>query len=115
MFGLYSAIGVVVSAVFLFLFLPAALQMFPLVEEAASAGNSASTLIDPAFLKGWHRVGGWIIDHNKLVTAVLPGRDGVYRLRHDADENVGAVDAALLAEGQGRRPTTTGSRRTWAS
>jgi uncharacterized protein len=69
MFGLYSAVGVVVSAVFLFLFLPATLQIFPLVEEAHGAADSTSSLIDPAFFKGWNRVGEWIIDHNKLVTA----------------------------------------------
>jgi len=70
MFGLYSAIGVVISAVFLFLFLPATLQLFPLREEAKGADDSASPLVDPAFYSGWHRVGGWIVDHNKLVTAV---------------------------------------------
>ncbi len=70
LFGLYSAIGVVVSAVFLFLFLPACFQMFPLAEEAAGDPESQRSLIDPAFFKGWHRAGEWIIGHNKLVTVI---------------------------------------------
>ena len=68
LFGLYSAIGVVVSLFFLFLYMPAALQRWPLVEEAKSIAHAPA--IDPAFFTGWHRVGEWVIGHNLLMTGV---------------------------------------------
>jgi predicted RND superfamily exporter protein len=67
LFGFYSAIGVIVSLLFLFFFMPAAFQRWPLKEPAATA---ESQIIDPAFFSGWGRVGEWIIRRNGLVTAV---------------------------------------------
>ena len=67
LFGLYSAIGVIVSLLFLFFFMPAAFQRWPLAEPAVAA---ESKVIDPAFFSGWGKVGEWIIRRHGLVTAV---------------------------------------------
>ena len=67
LFGIYSAIGVIVSLFFLFFFMPAPFQYWPLTEEAE--GKATEPTIDPAFFSGWGNIGQWIIRHNGLVTA----------------------------------------------
>ena len=67
LFGFYSAMGVIVSLFFLFLFMPAAFEQWPLTNEAKA--GTAPAVIDPAFFSGWSNVGRWIIGHNGLVTA----------------------------------------------
>ena len=90
LFGIYSAIGVVVSLVVLFFFLPAAFAMWPLWHESgrtrrqrAMAGGSASNFAvtsawnaapAPAPLADrmqqlWTRMGEWIVGHHAVVTA----------------------------------------------
>ncbi|HEY1602227.1 MAG TPA: MMPL family transporter [Pirellulales bacterium] len=67
LFGFYSAIGVVVSLFFLFFFMPAAFERWPLADEVT--GPAEAPAIDPAFFKGWSNVGHWIIRNNMLMTA----------------------------------------------
>ncbi|HEY2840850.1 MAG TPA: MMPL family transporter [Pirellulales bacterium] len=67
LFGVYSAIGVIVSVLFLFFFMPAAFETWPLTEqtteqaEAAHGGGGADSF--------WVKAGHWILDHNGLMTA----------------------------------------------
>ncbi|MGD9647895.1 MAG: MMPL family transporter [Pirellulales bacterium] len=92
MFGIYSAIGVVVSLVVLFFFLPAAFAMWPLWSESGRARRQrAMATADSAYgaagaISGsswplsaaappvdrlalfWTRVGQWIVGHNGWVT-----------------------------------------------
>ena len=62
LFGFYSAVGVVFSLLFLFFFMPAAFQRWPLTDEAN--GTAEAPAIDPAFFGGWDKIGDWIIGHN---------------------------------------------------
>ena len=99
LFGFYSAVGVVISLLFLFFFMPAAFERRPLTDEANGAAEAPA--IDPAFFGGWDKVGDWIISHHAIMTA---GGLAVIALcaGHVADGDERAVDAALLAQGQGR-------------
>jgi predicted RND superfamily exporter protein len=67
LFGFYSAVGVVFSLLFLFFYMPAAFERWPLTEEATGAVEAPS--IDPAFFGNWGKVGDWIIAHNGIMTA----------------------------------------------
>ena len=67
LFGLYSAVGVVISLLFLFFFMPAAFERWPLKEAKTDAGEAIA--IDPAFYGGWGKIGDWIISHNGIMTA----------------------------------------------
>jgi predicted RND superfamily exporter protein len=72
LFGLYSGVGVVVSALLLFFHVPAALQVWPLGEFARHAAahhaeqheESSFSRLASAF---WYRVGSFIIRRNGLV------------------------------------------------
>ncbi|MBI2824929.1 MAG: MMPL family transporter [Planctomycetia bacterium] len=68
LFGLYSAAGVIVSVLFLFFFMPAAFQQWPLTKEETH--TETANLIDPALYGGWSDVGRWVIRRNGLVTMV---------------------------------------------
>ncbi len=67
LFGFYSAVGVVISLLFLFFFMPAAFERWPLTDEANGAAEAPA--IDPAFFGGWDKVGDWIISHHAIMTA----------------------------------------------
>ncbi|HVU86653.1 MAG TPA: MMPL family transporter [Pirellulales bacterium] len=67
LFGFYSAVGVVFSLLFLFFFMPAAFERWPLTDEAS--GEAQGPAIDPAFFGNWGKVGDWIIGHNGIMTA----------------------------------------------
>lgn len=69
LFGLYSGVGVVVSALLLFFHVPAALQVWPLhglVPERPHAEAHAAE--ETAFDAFWRRIGETIIRRNGLVT-----------------------------------------------
>lgn len=70
LFGLYSGVGVVVSALLLFFHVPAALQVWPLqglVPERAYHAEPHATE-ETAFDRFWRRIGETIIRRNGLVT-----------------------------------------------
>lgn len=69
LFGLYSAIGVVTSAVVLFLFLPSCFQFFPVDVRDAHTTLDAPALRDPFLSSRWRTVGEGVIRHHALVTA----------------------------------------------
>lgn len=89
LFGIYSAIGVVVSLVVLFFFLPAAFAMWPLWHESgrtrrqqamlssrgsnvAVSGTWNAAAAAPAvdrMQQLWTRAGQWIVGHHAVVTA----------------------------------------------
>jgi predicted RND superfamily exporter protein len=70
MFGIFSAIGVVVSFLILVTFMPAALELFPpklkLGKLAEDEGDNAWKPVESS---PWWGVGQWITEHNGLVTA----------------------------------------------
>lgn len=66
-FGLYSALGVVVSALLLFLFLPAAFQLWPLKPHATQEVEDTEPVVDPFLSKRWQQVGWGIIRRNGWV------------------------------------------------
>ncbi|HVX10311.1 MAG TPA: MMPL family transporter [Pirellulales bacterium] len=76
LFGLYSGVGVVVSALLLFFHVPAALQVWPLREFARQAAvhhhhheaEETSSLVR-AMNAAWNGIGLFIIRHNGLVSA----------------------------------------------
>jgi predicted RND superfamily exporter protein len=67
MFGLYSAVGVVISFFIVILYVPSLLQYFPLRKMDRSADSARRW--DPGTSPKWHGVGEWIIGRNGLVTA----------------------------------------------
>ena len=86
MFGIFSAVGVVVSFFVLVLFMPAALELFPPKLKLGAAGEGGldgAAAADEPLVAGaagwqpiessrWWRVGEWITRHNGLVaTACL--------------------------------------------
>ncbi|MEO8495843.1 MAG: MMPL family transporter, partial [Planctomycetota bacterium] len=71
-FGLYSAIGVMQMLVVLFLYLPAALQIWPMkVLQRKESGRGANPLLQESRVSGmqafWSRFAGWIIGHHAWV------------------------------------------------
>jgi len=71
MFGIFSAIGVVLSFLILVFFMPAALELFPpkLTSGKADGEAAGSPGWQPMEEGCWWRVGEWITRHNGLVTA----------------------------------------------
>ena len=70
LFGLYCALGVLASTVVLCLFLPAALQLWPLPSHAAHAeAKAGSNSFDPFGSRRWRLVGRAIVRHHNLVSA----------------------------------------------
>jgi len=71
MFGIFSAIGVVLSFLILVFFMPAALELFPpkLTSGKADGEAAGSPGWQPMEEGRWWRVGEWITRHNGLVTA----------------------------------------------
>lgn len=72
-FGLYSAIGVILMLVTLFLYLPAALQIWPMRvarREGSGVGTNewSQASAGSAVAAFWARFAGWIIRHHMLVT-----------------------------------------------
>ena len=72
-FGLFSAIGVLITVVLLFTYLPASLQLWPPGYKKREENNKQSprfNLFDwiESF---WDRVGGFVVRYNALVTAAI--------------------------------------------
>src|SRR5690606_10482859 len=65
LFGIYSAVGVAVSVVFLMLYLPATFQMWPDQHVADSTEEEKKKLLfaDPMTSPKWRYVGEGIINH----------------------------------------------------
>ncbi len=76
-FGIFSAVGVVLSFLFLCLYLPSLLQEFPI---RSLIKPRKSSLFDPGRWKGWNYAGNWILSHHGWVIAgcVLLFGVGVY-------------------------------------
>ena len=71
MFGIFSAIGVVVSFLILVFFMPAALELFPpKLKLGKLADDETSDNWKPIESSPWWSVGQWITQHNGLVTTV---------------------------------------------
>ena len=73
-FGLYSAVGVMLMLVTLFLYLPAALQIWPVRprcrhETAGGSRQQSQVSSVSAMTVFWGRFAGWIIRHHGWVTA----------------------------------------------
>ncbi len=69
LFGMYCALGVLASMIILVLFLPAALQLWPLPSHAAHAAAVAEgKLGDPLNSRKWRLLARRIIRHNGLVS-----------------------------------------------
>jgi uncharacterized protein len=73
MFGIFSAVGVVVSFFVLVTFMPAALELFPPnLRLGKSAEDETTEAWRPIESSPWWRIGQWITRHNGLVaTACL--------------------------------------------
>jgi predicted RND superfamily exporter protein len=73
MFGIFSAVGVVVSFVILVTFMPAALELFPPKLGLGKTGEDEETIHwQPIEQSRWWHAGQWITRHNGLVaTACL--------------------------------------------
>jgi len=65
LFGVYSAIGVVISFFVLIIYTPSLLEMWPLPHLA----QPSERRFDPGLSPKWRYVGEFIIHHNKLVAA----------------------------------------------
>jgi len=69
MFGIFSAVGVVVSFVILVTFMPAALELFPpKLKLGKLAGDEESDSWRPIETSPWWHFGQWVTRHNGLVT-----------------------------------------------
>ena len=66
-FGFYSAVGVLLTLVLLFLYLPALLYFYPSKKFAAQHGGKGVKIGDSFFRKFWDAIGGFIIRNNWLV------------------------------------------------
>lgn len=65
-FGVFSAVGVVLSFIFLCLYMPSLLQEFP-VRSLVRPRKSA--FFDPGRWSGWNHVGNWILSRHRWVIA----------------------------------------------
>jgi predicted RND superfamily exporter protein len=77
LFGVFSAIGVVISFFVLCAYMPAMLEFWPL---KGIAEPRASRIIDPGLSPKWRHVGNFIINHNRLtaVACLLVMGVGIY-------------------------------------
>ena len=66
-FGFYSAVGVLMTLLLLFLYLPALLYFYPSKKFAAQHGKKGVNIGDSFFRKFWDAIGGFIIRNNWLV------------------------------------------------
>jgi len=66
-FGFYSAVGVLLTLVLLFLYLPALLYFYPSKKFAAQHGGKGVKIGDSFFRKFWDAIGGFIVRNNWLV------------------------------------------------
>jgi predicted RND superfamily exporter protein len=70
MFGIFSAIGVVVSFIILVTLMPAALELFPpRLKIGVAAEGAGSDAWRPVEASPWWRCGQWITEHHALATA----------------------------------------------
>ncbi len=70
MFGIFSAIGVVVSFIILVTLMPAALELFPpRLKIGAAADGEGADAWRPVEASRWWKVGQWITEHHTLSTA----------------------------------------------
>lgn len=72
-FGFYSAIGVLLTLLLLFLYLPALLYFYPSKKFAAKYGGKGVGADDGFIRKFWGAVGGFIVNHHTLVVIVCVG------------------------------------------
>jgi hypothetical protein len=101
-FGAYSALGIMLVLVVLFVYLPAALQIWPIKRREPTAGGTghrakkaASKSANSEDFHGmldafWQRFGRWVIRHNGWVTTasmivITAFAVGVYRVRSSID------------------------------
>ena len=71
MFGIFSAIGVLVSFLILVSFMPAALELFPPnLKVGKRAEDEENADWQPMELSPWWRFGQWVTRHNGFVTTV---------------------------------------------
>ena len=68
MFGIFSAIGVVVSFVILITFMPAMLELFPHKLRLGTATDGDATDWRPIEQSPWWKVGEWITQHHAVAT-----------------------------------------------
>lgn len=68
MFGIFSAIGVVVSFVILITFMPAMLELFPPKLRLGTATDGDATDWRPIEQSPWWKVGEWITQHHAVAT-----------------------------------------------
>jgi len=69
MFGIFSAIGVVVSFFVLISFMPAALELFPpKLKVGKSVDDQSNADWRPIEASRWWRLGQWVTRHNGMVT-----------------------------------------------
>lgn len=68
MFGIFSAIGVVVSFVILITFMPAMLELFPPRLKLGTATDGDATGWRPIEQSPWWKVGEWITQHHAMAT-----------------------------------------------
>ena len=66
-FGFYSAVGVLMTLLLLFLYLPALLYFYPSKKFAAQHGGKGVKIGDSFFRKFWDAIGGFIVRNNWLV------------------------------------------------
>lgn len=68
LFGIYSAVGVIVSMVVLFTVLPACLYFFPLKVGSRALEAEVELSADSRLYKFWLACGGWIIRRHAIVS-----------------------------------------------
>ncbi len=66
-FGFYSAVGVLMTLLLLFLYLPALLYFYPSKKFAARHGGKGVKIGDSVFRKFWDAIGGFIVRNNWFV------------------------------------------------
>lgn len=70
MFGVYSAIGVLVATIVLFFYMPAVLDRFPVQPLEAARHHERTAASEALTSDWWRKVGEAILRHNLLVSAV---------------------------------------------
>jgi predicted RND superfamily exporter protein len=73
MFGIYSAVGVVISSLVLFLVIPSALELWPAAPaelHAAEEETETRSAFDPTQAKIWGQIGNFVLDHYYVTAGV---------------------------------------------
>ncbi|MDO5582144.1 MAG: MMPL family transporter [Planctomycetia bacterium] len=72
-FGFYSAIGVLITLILLFLYLPALLYFYPSRKFAEQHAHKGLDGEENKFTNLWKYIGGFVINHNIIVSIVCLG------------------------------------------